>query len=126
MRSSRYSWTKIVLVAATGTSSRVFSPDMQAARLITFLTTLWVLALKLPTQKCVPHETFGLCIYTREFVNMRYHSCHFPLPPNPAESRAWDEALLKQTSFFIENASHLFISRSSLVAVTLSCSIQVC
>jgi hypothetical protein len=36
----------------------VFLPN-KAARLITFFFALWVLVLKLPTQKCVPLESSG-------------------------------------------------------------------
>ena len=52
------------------TSARLVAVDA-AARLTTFLTTLWALAPEDPTQWCVPLETSGLRVYAREFVSLR-------------------------------------------------------
>ena len=43
----------------------------KAARLITFLDTLWMMAPEVPSQQCVPPEASGLRVYTRVFVNLR-------------------------------------------------------
>lgn len=39
---------------------QVFLPLMKAARLTAFFLALWLLILKLPTQKCVPLQTSGI------------------------------------------------------------------
>ena len=52
------------------TSARLGAVDT-AARLTTFLITLWTLAPEDPTQWRVPLETSGLRVYAREFVSLR-------------------------------------------------------
>ena len=52
------------------TSARLGAVDT-AARLTTFLITLWALAPEDPTQWRVPLETSGLRVYAREFVSLR-------------------------------------------------------
>ena len=52
------------------TSARLIAVDT-AARLTTFLITLWALAPEDPPQWRVPLETSGLRVYPREFVSLR-------------------------------------------------------
>jgi hypothetical protein len=88
-----------------------------AARLITFLDTLWVMAPEVPSQWCVPPEFSGFRFYNRIFVNVRLkiheiYRCPRTLPtltsekifpPLPASLRMKEDTLRR------------FISRSPLM-----------
>ena len=61
-------------VEQLSTSARLVAVDAAAdaaARLTTFLITLWALVPEDPTQWRVPLETSGLRVYAREFVSIR-------------------------------------------------------
>ena len=65
-----------------------FCSQNRTARLITFILTLWALALKFPTQKCVPLGVSGLHL-NRVFVPIRLQFLEIHrLAPNSADSHA--------------------------------------
>ena len=85
-----------------------------AARLTTFLDTLWVMAPEVPSQWCVPPESSGLRVYARVFFNLRLilkiYRCPRILPTLTLEKKLLPYPTLSNRL----GSSRCYISRSPL------------